>query len=184
MQNLKFRIWKVILVLVAAILIAAFIISRSKPTNQDQNGPALKGASFNTLLPGQSTRSDAIEQLGEPLDDKESTSLDFKSSNTNLPHRVETEDEKITFIKEIITAKDGKSSTDIVELYGNAPNVLYGLDSIHGFNLYIYPDKGIAYIGHFKEPVLLEVWYFQPTTFEGFRDKWAPDYSNTPQVRQ
>lgn len=184
MQNIKFRTWKVLLVLVAAILMVTFITLRSQPNDQEQNGSVSKGASFKSLIPGQSTKSDAIEKLGEPLNDKEPGSLDFESKNPNLPHRVATENEKITFIKEIITAEDGKTSIDITALYGEAPYVLYGLDSIHGFNLYIYPDKGIAYLGHVKEPILLEVWYFQPTTFEEFRDKWAPGYYDTPQVRQ
>lgn len=183
MQNLKSRIEKVLLVLVA-ILIVAFITFRSKPNNQDQNDSVPKGASFKSLVPGDSTKSDTIERLGDPLNNKESNSLDFKSRNPNLPHQVLTENEKITFIKEIITAEDGKTSTYITNFYGEAPYVLYGLESIHGFNLYIYPDKGIAYIGHVKEPILLEVWYFQPTTQEDFRDKWAPNYSGTFQPRQ
>lgn len=184
MQTLRPRIWKVLLVLFIIALIATFLSISSKPTNQDQSVSVPKGAAFKTLVPGQSTKSEAIEKLGELLNDKESATLNFKSSNPNLPHQVVTEEEKITFIKEVVAPIDGKTSTEIVDLYGVAPYILYGSESIHGFNLYIYPNKGLSYIGHLKEPVLLEVWYFQPTTFEDFKDRWAPNYTDEPQRRQ
>jgi len=85
----------------------------------------------------------------------------------------------VVFIREIITAKDKKTTEDITSQYGNAPYTLYGPASVNGFNLYVYLDKGIAYIGHVKEPILLEIWYFQPTTIEDFQVKWAKGYSTT-----
>ena len=189
MFNLKSKFWKILLVLLTFILIIFLIVANlflpeSSPETQKQEYLPPKGAGFNSLIPGQSTWPEAIETLGEPINDKGSATLDFESNNPNLPHQVVTENEKITFIREIVAPSDGKTTLDITNLYGNARYVLYGPESIHGFNLYIYPDKGIAYLGHLKEPVLLEIWYFQPTSFEEFRKKWATSYSDTPQVSQ
>lgn len=88
-------------------------------------------------------------------------------------------DDKVVFIKEIVTTKDGKTADDITSQYGTAPHFLYGPASVNGFNLYVYPDKGIAYVGHVAEPVILEVWYFQPISLEEFQRRWAPNYSKT-----
>ena len=189
MQKLKSKAWLILLVSVMVVIIIFFLSIRSKPSGDENNQgqedvSTLKGAGYESLFPGQSTKPEVIEKLGEPLNDKASDILDFKSSNPNLPNKIVTENEKVVFIKEIITAEDGKTPTKFLDLYGDAPYVLYGPESIHGFNLYIYPDRGIAYLGHFKEPFLLEVWYFQPTKFEDFRDKWASSYTSAPQVRQ
>ena len=189
MFSLKSKVWKILLIATGFILtiflfVANLLPSRTSPETQNQEVSLQTGAGFNSLIPGQNTKSEALETLGNPLNNEESATLDFESSNPNLFHQIITENEKITFIKEVIAPSDGKTTLDINSLYGDARYVLYGPESIHGFNLYIYPNKGIAYIGHLKEPVLLEVWYFQPTTFENFKAKWATGYSNTPRVSQ
>lgn len=177
MKNINSKSRKILLVVVLVALATFYL--RPKLTAPIENVPGTKGASYDTLVPGFSSKSDAIEKLGAPLNGPDSPSLEFKSSNPNLPHEVIIANDKVVFIKEIIKVEGGKTSNDIIELYGEALKVLYGPDSIHGFNLYVYPDKGIAYLGHIKEPLLLEIWYFQPTTLQEFKAKWASGYSES-----
>lgn len=163
-------------ILVSAITIIIFVRSRSKPIVQSGT---TTGAGYKSLVPGVSTKQDAIKILGTPLNDPSSDTLTFRSNNPNIPNKVVADTDKVVLIKEIVTAKDNKTTNDITDKYGAASYTLYGPDSINGFNLYVYPDKGIAYLGHIKEPIVLEIWYFQPTSTEDFKTRWATEYSET-----
>lgn len=169
-----------IIFLIILVGVIVFFFARSKKAVPTPTGLPTSGASYKSLTPGVSSKEDAIKLLGTPLNSSTSDTLDFKSNNPNLPNQVDTSNDKVSLIKEIVTVSDKKTTTDITGQYGIAPSVLYGPDSVNGFNLYVYPDKGIAYIGHIKEPIVLEIWYFQPTTLENFISKWAPNYSETP----
>jgi hypothetical protein len=176
MKKILSKKFLLILLLVAVAVFLAFLF-RSRPEPPVQNGTPSTGADFKSIIPGYSSKQDTIAELGKPLNDEESDLLSFKSNNPNLSHQVVTAEDKVTFIKEIVSPNDNKTTEEITSQYGEAPYVLYGPDSVNGFNLYIYPDKGIAYLGHIKEPILLEVWYFQPTSFEDFKQRWATNYS-------
>ena len=169
-----------IIFLIILVGIIAFFFMRSQRTVPTPTGLPTSGASYKSLTPGVSSKEDAIKLLGTPLNSPSSDTLDFKSNNPNLPNQVVTSNNKISLIKEIVTVSDRKTTTDITSQYGTAPNVLYGPASTNGFNLYVYPDKGIAYLGHVKEPIVLEIWYFQLTTLKNFISEWAPNYSETP----
>lgn len=175
MNKIKARAWIIILVLfVALVLIFSFFSLKKAPPAPS---PSPVGASYKELAPGASTRADLERVLGPVIDQTEEGLLLFKSTNPNLPHEVVMSEDTVAFIKEAVTAQDKKTSDEITQKYGAAPYVLYGPGSMSGFNLYVYPDKGIAYLGHSKEAVLLEVWYFQPTSIDNFKSRWAKEYS-------
>jgi len=177
MGKIKIRILLIFLFVV--LVIGVFVFLRARPEPAPPGATPSVGASYKSVVPGSSSRSDVLATLGKSLNDEASDLLNFKSSNPNLPHQVAVPVDTVVFIREIITAKDKKTTEDITSQYGNAPYTLYGPASVNGFNLYVYLDKGIAYIGHVKEPILLEIWYFQPTTIEDFQVKWAKGYSTT-----
>lgn len=177
MTKKRLRIVLVFLFIVLVIVAALFL--RARTTRPPEGGLPPSGVSFKSLVPGLSGKSDAIETLGTPLNDVEADTLSFKSNNPNLPHQVVVPDETVLFIKEIVSLADKKTTEDITSAYGEAPYVLFGPDSVNGFNLYVYPDRGLAYLGHVEEPILLEIWYFQPTSFEDFKERWASNYSTT-----
>lgn len=177
MGKIKIRI--LLVFLFAAFVIGALLLLRARPETAPPTATPSAGVSYKSLAPGSSSRGDVLAALGKPLNDEMSDLLNFKSSNPNLPHQVAVSVDTVVFIREIITAKDKKNTENITSQYGNAPYTLYGPSSVNGFNLYVYPDKGIAYVGHVKDPILLEIWYFQPTTIEDFQVRWAKGYSTT-----
>lgn len=177
MGKIKTRV--LLILLLGVFLVVAFLLLRARIAPTPPTASPSVGASYKTLVPGSSSRDDALTNLGKPLNDEASELLNFKSNNPNLPHQVTVPNDTVLFIREIVTAKDKKTTEEITSQYGNAPYVFYGPASVNGFNLYVYPDKGVAYIGHVEEPIVLEIWYFQPTTIEDFQTRWAKGYSTT-----
>ncbi|OGM56205.1 hypothetical protein A3E46_00695 [Candidatus Woesebacteria bacterium RIFCSPHIGHO2_12_FULL_46_16] len=177
MGKIKIRI--LLVLLLGLFVVGAFLLLRARSTPSLPTPTPSAGAKYKFLIPGTSSRGDVLKNLGQPLNDEASELLNFKSNNPNLPHQAVVPEDTVVFIREIITAKDKKTTEDITSQYGNAPYTLYGPASVNGFNLYVYPDKGIAYIGHVEESILLEIWYFQPTTIEDFQTRWAKGYSTT-----
>ena len=141
------------------------------------------GTDYKGLLPGKSTEEEIVNTLGIPI--KESTTdnakiLEYKSKNPNYNNTFYTQQGILNLAKEIITPDDNIKISNIAEQYGNYEEVLYKSGSEVGFNLYIYPDKGIAYIGHQPSGIVIEVWYFPPTDFENFKKMYAPDMPDQP----
>lgn len=88
------------------------------------------------------------------------------------------------FFKEIITSSENKTPRDLINVYGDTQNILYGNDAINGIFLYVYPDKGIAYLGNKSSNTLFEIWYFEPTTMDTFITNWASGYSKQININQ
>jgi len=170
-------------ILVVLMIVNKFITQEKTQNTKSQNltQPTEKPPSFKDVVPGKSTKEEVIAKLGNPV--KEETGknlLEFKSTAPGKPHQILLEGDKVSLIKETVTLEDKKTVNDIKKVYGEPKYVLYGPRYIAGFHLFVYPEKGIAYIGQEQSGVLLEVWYFYPTTLEEFIKKFAPDYSKTP----
>lgn len=184
----KKRILLIVAILsVVSIVFIIYMTSKSKQT-KTTGIVDITGASFKDLTPGKSTTDDIINKLGTPIketgDDSIKT-LEFKSqSNPNFNNEFLVRSDKLTFIKEYITLDDNIKVGDLNKKYGNYTNTLYGPASVNGFNLYIIPNKGVAYVAHLEADIVTEIWYFQPTTFEAFRYQFTKDYTDTPEVRQ
>lgn len=137
---------------------------------------------FKDVIPGKTKVEDLEKILGKPIDVQKNNTIDELSYSSNNPNRdniVQTDDSIVTFIKEIISSKNEKSKTDILSNYGNPPHRLYGPNSNAGTNLYVYPDKGIAFLGSDDHNQLEEIWHFSPTTYENFKKTYATNYSET-----
>lgn len=170
---------KIIVVIITFFVIGSVIAFLA--INKRQPLPS-QGTAWENLTPGESTKSDVVARLGEPLSESENSAA-FRSQSLNRPHQAvfEEEEEKVIFLREIITAKDSKDIPTIQDQYGIPTHTLYGPESQNGFDLYVYPSQGIAYLGNPTTGDLLEIWYFQPTTIELFIENWAQDYSTSTQ---
>lgn len=183
--NKKFIYFFLILLsLVATIFIITKIyknslVSRKTPTSS----PSDNQASYQKIVPGVSSKSDVVSLLGKPLTEDGNT-IEYKSSSPNFNHQITLDQEKVSFVKEIITLKEKKNSKDITNVYGVPKKMLFGPDAAAGFYLFIYPENGIAYVGHPESGMLLEIWYFPPTNMESFVSKYAQGYSENRQIRQ
>lgn len=155
------------------------LVSHKTPTSPPSNNQA----AYQKIVPGVSSKNDVISLLGEPLTEEENT-IEYKSSSPNFNHQITLDQEKVSFIKEIITLKEKKSSKDITNVYGVPKKMLFGPDAAAGFYLFVYPENGIAYVGHPESGLLLEIWYFPPTNMEDFISKYTQGYSETRQIIQ
>ena len=155
-------------------------ISNNKtPTPTPQN---LNQATYNSITPGVSTKDDVTGKLGKPIN-TDPNLLEFKSLNPNINNQVNIDQGKVSLIKEIITLSDARRTTDITKTYGLAQKILYGPDAGAGFYLFVYPENGIAYIGHPEAGLLLEIWYFPPTNLSNFKASYADNYSESYQPK-
>jgi hypothetical protein len=176
---MKPRTKKIILILLALSIVGVFVFFLLRPrvaTPPPAPKPTV-GEGYKSLVPGESKREDVIAKLGLPLNDTDSPVLNYKSTNPNLPHNFSIEEDTVVFIKEQVAPGDKLAKEDLIELYGAPPETLYGPNTVNGFNLYVYPDKGVAFLGHVSGSGVLEVWYFPPTTTDEFLQTWGTDYS-------
>lgn len=137
---------------------------------------------YKELTIGKSTEEEVVNKFGIPIKQKEINSdkvLEFKSNNINYNDEFFINNNKLTFIKKIISPKDNISITSLNEQYGIHTNILYGNRSQSGFNLYVIPEKGVAYIGNQKLDELLEIWYFQATDFKTFKQLYGSGYRDS-----
>ncbi|KKS96218.1 MAG: hypothetical protein UV71_C0001G0092 [Microgenomates group bacterium GW2011_GWC1_43_13] len=140
------------------------------------------GASYNDLTPGVSTIDDVQKTLGTPVKETQNdavTLLEYESSNPNFNNEFNLRSGVLYFVKQQVTESDKISITNINEKYGSYEYVLYGPLSTSSFNLYVYPNKGVAYVGNQYSGIVFEIWYFPPTTIEDFKTQYASDYTET-----
>ena len=144
--------------------------------------------SFKSLVPGKSTKKDVVDVLGTPkkegATDNNRVLLEYDSDSSVYNNQITLDGGVVDNILEIVTLKNPKYAKEIINVYGEPKYVLYGSDSYAGFNLYVYPEEGIAYLGSSHNGLLLEIWYFPPTNIDVFKEKYATEYSDTLEIRQ
>ena len=177
---------KIILGLSAASLLSiGFIVFMSYKTQKTSINPPISSTSpsYKNLQPGVSTTKDITNNLGDPAKETQDgiyNILEYSSNNPNFNNQLYVNSDKLTLVKQIVAPNDNIKIQDLTQKYGNYENMLYASGSASGFNLYVYPSKGIAYVGHQESGIVLEVWYFTPTTFDNFKATFAKDYSDNP----
>ncbi|MCX6706058.1 MAG: hypothetical protein NTV24_03055 [Candidatus Woesebacteria bacterium] len=168
--------------LLLSVISVVFVFSSTKPKTNNNATPQpsqIKTIDWSKLTPGESTTKDVTDVLGNPIIQKENVYF-FKSSTSVANNEAVIENGTAQFFKEIVTLSDKKTVDTITSKYGLAPNTLYGSNSINGFDLYVYPDKGVAYLGNSITRDLLEIWHFTPTDIDTFLNKWGQGYSVKP----
>lgn len=173
--------------LVLLFVIGLYLLSQfQKPKTQLPQ--TVSDITFKSLVPGKSTKEEILDALGTPKKEdvvnQNKTLLEYDSDSSVYNNQITVDNGVVDIIKEIVTLKNPKYSQEIKKVYGEPKYFLYGSDSYAGFNLYIYPENGIAYLGNPHTGLLLEIWYFPPTTFEVFKEKYATGYSETLEERQ
>lgn len=172
----------ILISIVFLLILTNYLIPKKEvkpPTQPSQS----QTASYRSLIPGTSSKQDTIKILGKPLNPQDEANdnvpLEFNSTSPNRNHDVFFEENKVNFIKEIVSSNDNKNAKDIINEYGKTNYIFYesvGSYSTPSFYLYVYPSNGIAYIGHPKTGLLLEIWYFKSTNINEFKNTWAKDY--------
>lgn len=140
--------------------------------------------SWKSVIPGQDLESNLKEKLGNPIntvDEDNYQILSYASQNPNFHNQVyvDKNDNKITFIKEVISFKQNMTSHIITSKYGETKNIY--IKASEGYfapieYLYVYPNTGVAYLAHIKTKAIYEIWYFEPQTMEKFKETWIGNY--------
>lgn len=172
---------KLVLLFVGIILIISFVVIFVLP--KQTNNP-LPGATptdpWSTFLPGQTTKEQVVQQLGNPVtqtSQNNQTIDEFKSNSPTRNHQVVFTNDTSQFFKQIIASGDTTKMNDLVNKYGTTSTILYGPDQSAGFYLYVYLSKGVAYLANASTGDVLEIWYFPSSNLQDFISKWASNYS-------
>lgn len=181
------KVIKIIFILISLSSVAfiIFMIYGSQKGNRvvpvDQNNQTIKvPADLSQITPGKSTRGDVINKLGQPNKESKSATGDvlfYNSTSKTRDSQITISQDIVILIKEMLTYSDPKKASDIEKAYGLSNYSLFGPDYAGGNKLYIYPAKGIAYLGDPKFDTIDEIWYFEPTSIEIFKQKFAPNYT-------
>lgn len=145
------------------------------------------GVSYNNITPNKNTEDDIVSEFGIPVNERlegENKILEYKSNNPNFNNEFTIITNKVNFIKQMVTSEDKITISDLNQKYGNYSSILYGPGSVSNFNLYIYLDKGIAYIGNQQANIVTQIWYFPPTNINNFINLYAKNYSVSYKPRQ
>jgi len=174
-------------VLILVVLISAVVLARTTPIEEKLTTAPQGGASYKSIVPGISSEKEVIDKLGNPLNTKTEADkkiLEYQSTSPFVPHKFTLENNTVILVKEIVTLEDKISSQVLKQKYGEPPYKLFDQTSYSStFFLFVYPEKGIAYLGH-QDGTVIEVWYFQPTNLNTFMQKYAPNYSLNLPVQQ
>ncbi len=163
------------LILLLIVLVVAWIVYRTgkvpvMPLPTPEN-------SWKNIVPGTSLLKDVNIQLGEPVS-SDNNQYEYSSDNPNLNHEVLYENNVVVSIRRIAVIEDQMQIKGAFAQHGQNFTVLYSDKSTLGDNLYVYLNKGIAYLGNPDTDRVLEVWYFRPVnSVDEFITKYAPDYS-------
>ncbi len=175
----------IIILIILLVIINQFIYEPSQKQSSNIITPTplvYTSTSYKNVVPGVSSLDQANKEFGDPVNKEVSgnmTVYDYKSSNENRFNQATVENGKVVFIKQVVNSEDNITTDNLTNKFGKATFILYPKTNTATFDLYVYPDKGLAYLGHIGGTVL-EVWYFKPTTLEDFQKTWASNYSVSP----
>lgn len=171
---------KLIGLLLLSIISIIGIVFYLRPQKQPE--PPTTKTKIDTVVIGKSSKEDVIKILGNPISEETKGKFDvltFGSASPTRPDQVYLVQNVALMTKEIISFQDQRKTEAIINNYGVAKTTLYGSDTTAGFYLFVYPDKGLAYLGNPKSGDLLEIWHFAPTNLQSFKSELAPNYSET-----
>lgn len=182
-KNHKFPSFLFILVII--LIVISFLVPEE--SNDKQKHTSQK-VTFKNILPGTSSKQSVEDQLGQSIavENKDNQDLfQYKSNSQNRNHIVTyNENGTVKLLKEIVTSQDNSeiNANKIKASYGKTQNIYYQdkTDGIPSIYLYIYPDKGLAYLGNPQSNIVIEVWYFVPTDINSFLNSFASEYKKAP----
>lgn len=180
---------KILLLAFVSLISMVFILVKTNSSKKDIDviKPPINSsnevATYKDIVPGNNYKEEDINKmLGVPVSSTLSGEIkinNYSSSSEYRTNNIEFKNGEVDFIKEVINPDDTRTAEDIRKIYGVSEYVLYENTSDSFFNIYVYPNNGIAYLGH-NDGTILEIWYFKPTDIATFKSKWASNYSDKP----
>lgn len=182
MEQILKLVWRYkyfIIVSIAILVSLAFTLEGGRQ-EEVQTEIAENGAEYENIIPGKDSEDELKQAFGNELSSENIGTQkinEYKSTSPTRNHQAIIEDGKVSLIKEIVSMSDSLTAKDFKDEYGESPVMLYDkTDPNSSFFLFVYPGRGLAYLGH-NDGTLLEVWYFPPTVISDFINNWATSYS-------
>jgi len=172
---------KYIILTIAVLFIGSMIIIIKALRNNPQekvkqvNIPSVNYY-YEGLIPGKATQEDVEKVLDKPISQEnegEYIKEEYKNQLSPRNHLAYFKDGKMVFFDEIV--RWNKNSNDLKRALGEPKDILYMAQVPGSYIMYIYPDKGVSFVGHPKTTTILDIWYFEPMSFEEFKNTWGKD---------
>lgn len=175
-KNKKIMIIAVLFAILVLLVVANIINMKKKEEPIPTPAPG-QTYYYQNLIPGVATKEDVINTLGTPIKSnvvEENEVLYFKSDVEDRPHQAYINENRMVLFKEVV--RWNKNIYDIQKILGNPKNILFTSDIPGSFQVYIYPNSGVAYISHPKTTSITDIWYFSPISFEEFKSSWGKNF--------
>jgi len=143
---------------------------------------------WNNISPGSTTKADLEKIIGKGTPWKQEGDFLiflYPSENQNWPTEIyfSQKTKKVELIKEYFP-EESKNYQNFVNLYGQPDKELYGPHQGAGFSVFVFFKKGVAIVANPESGLVLEIWYFSPTTsFEDFIAKFGQNLQQTPEIK-
>lgn len=166
--------WYVTFLVIAFIILTiSFIIRSLLPTPPAPN----QSNTWETITPGYSTIQQAAEQLGAPIDSKQTNrgiETTFSSYNDFLPHQVVSDQGgTVRFAKEFIHSSLDHTLDQYINEYGSADLQLIDHESSDALTAHVFLEEGLVVLAHNADQTVEQKWYFEPTDEATFLNSWG-----------
>lgn len=156
-----------------------FLSEQTKsPPNQGVSPLSWKG-----IVPGKTTIDETENILGAPASSEKAGTgivLKYETGVGGPPHTVVVEDQTVGLIKERFVGDEALD--DFKKQHGNPDGEFWGPYKEVGFKFFVFSLRGVAVLANQLDGVVLEVWYFEPTTLDGFLKKWGVGLETEPKT--
>lgn len=170
LQFLKKNALIVLLAFLATILLVlrVFIAPQEKPR------PPV-GISWRGIVPGETQELELKSKLGEPENvSKQGSQTVFSfGSETGPAERIISENNTVGIIKTHYF--EGRSLDSFLEENGKPDGEFWGEYKTVGFKTYVFLKNGIALVANPNSGIVVQVWYFKPTTMTEFLSRWGQE---------
>jgi len=163
--------------LVGVLLFLKLLIKITPKTQQVNQSNTWK-----QITPQISTQKDLEKKLGPPLEtqkEKEYIVYFYPSEVENWPTKIyiSEKDKKVSLVKLFFPKENFQN---LLNQLGPPDKQLFGPHEGAGLSVFVLSKKGVAAIANQESGIILELWYFPPTTLENFIALYGEGLKTSP----
>ncbi len=166
----------------AVTILMAAVLACNVPTPK----PASEVVCYKGITPGQTKKVDVLALLGDPNrteQDGANEILLYPSPFTRQFNTIIFQDQIVVLIDVVIGDEDALAFSAIKALYGEPGKIAY-TNYLQGSMVYIYPDKGRAFIADENADIVFTKQCFFPMSLDDYLNTWGKDLpSEDPFIR-
>ena len=160
------------IVCAVTILVAAMLAC-----NMPNPKPASEVVCYQGITPGQTTRADVVALLGDPTrteQDGANEILLYPSPHPRQFNTINVQDQIVVLLDIIMGDEEAMAFSAIKALYGEPGHIAY-TNYLQGSMVYIYPDKGRAFIADENADIVFTKQCFLPMSLDDYLNTWGKD---------